>query len=139
GSVDAGVAGTKTYSMRIGRSPSSNEGMTALHVAAQSGRVEIVRYLLEHGASTNLVDDSGRTPMDLIAGGASGAEACLLRRRETLLPTRQVPEDPQPELLQAEAARAASAARPLRKTADRAKTRGPGKPQTVPHSGRNHI
>src|SRR5262245_47168281 len=70
--VDSRVTGTKTYSMRIARSPSSNEGMTALHVAAQSGRVEIVRYLLEHGAGTNLADDSGRTPMDLIAGDASG-------------------------------------------------------------------
>ena len=73
------VSGTKTYSMRIARSPSPNEGMTALHAAAQSGRVEIVRYLLAHGAATTLVDDNGRTPMDLIAAsvgpGARGAAA----------------------------------------------------------------
>jgi ankyrin repeat protein len=68
--VNVQVSGTKTYSMRIARSASSNEGMTALHVAVQSGRVEIVRYLLDRGASTKLVDDNGRTPIDLIAGGA---------------------------------------------------------------------
>jgi uncharacterized protein len=67
--VNVQVSGTKTYSMRIARSPSPNEGMTALHAAVQSGRVEIVRYLLDHGASTKLVDDNGRMPIDLIAGG----------------------------------------------------------------------
>jgi ankyrin repeat protein len=77
--LNAQVSGTKTYHMRIARSPSPNEGMTALHAAAQSGRVEIVRYLLDHGAATTLVDDNGRTPMDLIAAsvgpGARGAAA----------------------------------------------------------------
>src|SRR5262245_7033087 len=68
--VNAQVSGTKTYSMRIARSPSPNEGMTALHAAAQLGRVEIVRYLLDHLATTTIVDDNGRTPMDLIAGSA---------------------------------------------------------------------
>src|SRR5262245_36436684 len=68
--VNAQVNGTKTYSMRIARSPSPNEGMTALHAAAQSGSAEIVRYLVDHGATTNLVDDNGRIPMDLIAAGA---------------------------------------------------------------------
>jgi uncharacterized protein len=71
--INAQVSGTKTYSMRIARSPSPNEGMTALHAAAQSGRVEIVRHLLDHGATTNLLDDNGRTPMDLIAGAAGPA------------------------------------------------------------------
>ena len=71
--VNAQVSGTKTYSMRIARSPSSNEGITALHAAAQLGRVEIVRYLLDHGATTSLVDDNGRTPMDLLAGAAGPA------------------------------------------------------------------
>src|SRR5215510_4608946 len=71
--VNAQVSGTKTYSMRIARSPSPNEGMTGLHSAAQLGRVEIVRYLLDHGATTTIVDDNGRTPMDLLAGAAGPA------------------------------------------------------------------
>ena len=45
--VNAQITGTKTYSMRVSRAPSSNEGMTALHVAAQAGRTDLVRYLLE--------------------------------------------------------------------------------------------
>ena len=50
--VNAQVTGTKTYSMRISRAPSSTEGMTALHVAAQKGNADVVRYLLDQGAKT---------------------------------------------------------------------------------------
>jgi ankyrin repeat protein len=74
--VNAQVTGTKTYSMRVARAPSSNEGMTALHVAAQGGRADLVRYLLEKGASTEIADASGRKPIDLIAAGPrAGAPA----------------------------------------------------------------
>ena len=73
--VNAQVTGTKTYSMRIARSPSTNEGMTALHVAAQSGRTDLVRYLLEKGANPEIVDSNGRKPLDLIAGGRGNAAA----------------------------------------------------------------
>jgi ankyrin repeat protein len=54
--VNAQVTGTKTYSMRNARSPSTNEGMTALHVAAQTGRADLVRYLLEKGANPEIAD-----------------------------------------------------------------------------------
>lgn len=73
--VNAQVTGTLTYSMRIARAPSANEGMTALHVAAQSGRVEMVRYLLEKGARTDILDASGRRPIDLVASNAPAAGA----------------------------------------------------------------
>ena len=69
--VNAQVTGTKTYSLRIARSPSTNEGMTALHVAAQAGRVDLVRYLLEKGANPAITDGNGRKPVDLV-GTASG-------------------------------------------------------------------
>ena len=54
--------------------------MTALHAAVQSGRTDMVRYLLDHGARTDLVDWSGRTPLDVLNGvparpAASGAGA----------------------------------------------------------------
>jgi ankyrin repeat protein len=68
--VNARVAGTKTYSMRISRAPSNNEGMSALHVAAQTGRTEVVRYLLEKGANPELADNNGRKPIDLVGTGA---------------------------------------------------------------------
>ena len=80
--INAQVTGTKTYSMRIARAPSSTEGMTALHVAAQKGRLDEVRYLLDKGAKIDIADSSGRKPIDLagagskkapLAGGESGA------------------------------------------------------------------
>jgi ankyrin repeat protein len=73
--VNAQVTGTKTYSMRVSRAPSSTEGMTALHVAAQRGTTDVVRYLMEKGAKTDLADSSGRKPIDLAGAGArqSGA------------------------------------------------------------------
>jgi len=67
--VNTQVTGTQTYSMRIARSPSANEGMTALHVAAQSARADLVRYLLEKGANPNIADSNGRKPIDLLGGG----------------------------------------------------------------------
>jgi ankyrin repeat protein len=72
--VNAQVTGTKTYSMRIARSPSTNEGMTALHVAAQAGRADLVRYLLGKGANPAIADSTGRTPLDLVSG-RSGSPA----------------------------------------------------------------
>jgi ankyrin repeat protein len=71
--VNAQVTGTKTYSMRISRTPATNEGMTALHVAAQSGRVDVVRYLLDKGANPNTLDASGRKAIDLARAGAAPA------------------------------------------------------------------
>src|SRR5262245_6551527 len=73
--VNAQVTGTKTYSMRIARSPSTNEGMTALHVAVQSGRADLVRYLLEKGANPDIVDSNGRKAIDLIGGATGNAAA----------------------------------------------------------------
>jgi ankyrin repeat protein len=73
--VNAQVTGTKTYSMRIARSPSTNEGMTALHVAAQTGRVDLVRYLLEKGANAEIADSNGRKAIDLVAATAGNPAA----------------------------------------------------------------
>jgi ankyrin repeat protein len=69
--VNAQVTGTKTYSMRISRAPSSNEGFTALHAAAQSGKTDLVRYLIDKGANTQIVDSNGHKPIDLLASGAT--------------------------------------------------------------------
>ena len=75
--VNAQVTGTKTYSMRVSRAPSSNEGMTALHSAAQAGRTDLVRYLLEKGANTEIADASGRKPIELVGAGGRGGAASV--------------------------------------------------------------
>ena len=69
--VNAQVTGTETYSLRVSRAPSSTEGMTALHVAAQKGRIDEVRYLLAKGAKPDLLDSKGRKAIDLASDGAT--------------------------------------------------------------------
>ena len=73
--VNAQVTGTFTYSMRVSRAPSANEGKTALHVAAESGKTDLVRYLLEKGANTRITDAGGKKPIDLLAASGGGASA----------------------------------------------------------------
>jgi hypothetical protein len=60
--------------MRISRAPSSTEGMTALHVAVQAGKTDLVRYLLDKGTNPEIVDSNGRKPIDLVGGGDARAE-----------------------------------------------------------------
>ena len=66
--VNARITGVLSYSMRIARSVSDDEGISALHYAVQSENTDMVRYLLEHGARTDLLDWSGRTPLDVANG-----------------------------------------------------------------------
>jgi hypothetical protein len=72
--INAQVTGTKTYSTRISRAPSSNEGMTALHVAAQAGRAEEVKFLLDKGARTDIVDINGHKAVDVIGTAGAGRD-----------------------------------------------------------------
>ena len=73
--VNAQVTGTLTYSMRISRAPSANEGRTALHIAAESGRADVVRYLLGKGANSEIKDAGGLKAIDLVGGSAPGKDA----------------------------------------------------------------
>jgi len=73
--VNAQVTGTRTYSMRIARSPATNEGMTALHIAAQAGRADLVRYLLEKGTDTEIADSNGHKAIDLVNVGTGNPAA----------------------------------------------------------------
>jgi uncharacterized protein len=66
--VNAQVTGVLSYSMRVSRQVSDDEGTSALHYAVQSGNADLVRYLLDHGARTDLKDWSDRTPLDIADG-----------------------------------------------------------------------
>ena len=41
-----------------------SEGATALHLAYALNEMEMVKYLIEHGANENLIDSTGRRPRD---------------------------------------------------------------------------
>ncbi len=69
--VNAQVTGTKTYSLRISRAPSSTEGMTALHVAAQKSKLDLLKYLLQKGANPEILDAGGHKPVDLVANAGA--------------------------------------------------------------------
>jgi ankyrin repeat protein len=80
--VNTQVTGTRSYSMRISYNPPPDkEGTSALHGAVQAGRTDLVRYLLEKGATPDLMDASGRKPIDLLDVGTAGGSAGGARGR----------------------------------------------------------
>jgi len=89
--INAQVTGTKTYSMRVSRAPSANEGKTALHVAAQAGRVDLVRYLLGKGANPEIVDADGHKPIDLVGTGPARGGAAPAPAAATPAPAAAIP------------------------------------------------
>ena len=72
--VNTQVTGTRSYSMRMSYNPPPDkEGTSALHGAVQAGRTDLVRYLLEKGATPDLIDANGRKPIDMLTAGPSAA------------------------------------------------------------------
>ena len=70
--ISAAAAGKRTAVVRLlverGCPPdarATDQGFTALHLAANSGNVELVEFLLQSGANRNLKTGSGETAHDL--------------------------------------------------------------------------
>lgn len=55
-----------------------NRNQTPLHVAARSGREDMVRLLLKYGANVNVRDDDGRSPLCLTTDGSAKCVRVLL-------------------------------------------------------------
>jgi ankyrin repeat protein len=68
--VNARISDVTSLTARIARTNTmtDRQGQTALFLAAETGRTEVVRYLLEHGARVDIKDDMGRTAKDLAKG-----------------------------------------------------------------------
>jgi len=76
--VNARINGTLSYSFHIGYGNqndgvNSKEGTTALHEAARSGQLDLVKHLLELGADPNVVDGEGLKPLDVVGKGRAAA------------------------------------------------------------------
>jgi len=68
--VNARIVDVTSRTGRIARdnTMTGRQGQTALFLAAETGRLDVVRYLIDHGADPTLVDDMGRGPEDLVGG-----------------------------------------------------------------------
>ncbi len=61
------------------------DGMTRrLHLSVNINEVEIVGYLIEHGASINMLDECGRTPLDIALNWNRTEIITLLKRHGAL-------------------------------------------------------
>ncbi len=69
--VNARVTDTSSHSGRIARASTMTrrQGETALYGAIYRGWPLVVEYLLQHGASVNVADDLGRTPLMVATRG----------------------------------------------------------------------
>ena len=74
--VNARILDVTSLTGRIARTNTmtDRQGQTTLFLAAELGRTEVVKYLLDHGAKVDVLDDMGRTAID-VAKSRRGNEA----------------------------------------------------------------
>src|SRR6185436_12624206 len=82
--LNARISDVTSLTARIARTNTmtDRQGQTALFLAAATGRTEVVRYLIEHGARTDLKDDAGKTALDLLQGRGEGGRTDDARTKE---------------------------------------------------------
>jgi ankyrin repeat protein len=74
--VNARITDTTSLTGRIARTNTltDRQGQTTLFHAAEAGRTQVVKYLLEHGAKVDVVDGKGKTAINLAEGNRGGGE-----------------------------------------------------------------
>jgi uncharacterized protein len=85
--LNARITDITSLTARIARpnTLSNRQGQTTLFFAAEVGRTKVVRYLLDHGADVNVVDDMGRTPIDVAKGNGGDQKEAGAQEIVTLL------------------------------------------------------
>ncbi len=73
--VNARITDVTSLTARIARpnTLTGREGQTTLFYAAEMGRADVVQYLINHGAKTGVVDETGRKPLDPVRGSGGSA------------------------------------------------------------------
>jgi len=89
--VNARIADVTSLTARIARANTltGRQGQTTLFFVAETGRTEVVKYLLANGAKTDLVDDTGKSPIDVVASSRSDRSkeiTALLQKGPSTLP-----------------------------------------------------
>ena len=74
--VNARIVDITSLTARIARdnTMTGRQGQTALFYAAETGRAPVVKYLLDHGAKPDALDDMGRTAIDVAKIRRGGTE-----------------------------------------------------------------
>ena len=74
--VNARIVDITSLTARIARdnTMTGRQGQTALFYAAETGRAPVVKYLLDHGAKADALDDMGRTAIDVAKVRRGGTE-----------------------------------------------------------------
>ena len=88
--VNARITDVTSLTARIARTNTltARQGQTTLFFAAEAGRTEVVKYLLDHGAKTDLRDDAGKTPLDAAKGSGEGRTEARSKEIVALLERR---------------------------------------------------
>jgi truncated hemoglobin YjbI/ankyrin repeat protein len=71
------VAALVRYGARVDQ---CYNGATPLHYVVKAGFVQTIQVLLEHGADTDALDDSGRTPLDWLGRAAKSVDREAVRQ-----------------------------------------------------------
>jgi ankyrin repeat protein len=74
--INARITDVTSLTARIARTNTltNRQGQTTLVYAADLGRAEMVKYLLDHGARVDVKDDAGRTALDVAQGKGEGRD-----------------------------------------------------------------